>query len=279
MQQAHRTAQLLTTDESEQERLLRAVARYVADTPPGDLSPAEYTTPIYRILAELSGVRDAYAETRDRQNRTALALLPHIEAAVRAHADPLTAAARVAAAGNLIDSGVGVPEDVERSLLAAIDQPFVRDESPRFFAQLRDNARSLLYICDNAGEIVFDRLFIQILKEHFPRLRVTAAVKGTPILNDATVDDARQSGLDRAADALITTGEGVVGVPLGRVSAEFRRALEQSDLFLSKGQGNYETLDEQPGGFLILAAKCQVVAEELGAREGDLVFVASRKAE
>lgn len=275
LQQAHRTVQLITSDKSEHNRFIQAVADYVAHAPVDGVTAAEYTTPMYQMAAKWADW-DIYREVKERQNRLALSLLPHIEAVVRAQSDPLAAAARMAAAGNLIDSGVGVPEDVERSLLAAIDRPFGRDESASFFAHLGNGTRSLLYICDNAGEIVFDELFVRLLKETYPRLRVTAVVKEAPILNDATRADALAVGLDKAADVLITTGTAMVGVPLGSAGDEFLRALESTDLFLSKGQGNFETLDEHPGGYLILTAKCSAVAEVLGTEEGEMVFVESK---
>lgn len=277
MQQAHRSMQLAIPDEARQCRFLQGVAQGIANTPLDGRSPAELCTPMYQELAAASGVEDPYAEVKSRQNQLGLLMLGHIEEAIRSHRDPLTAAARMAAAGNLIDNGLGVPEDLEQRLLAAIDKPFARDESPRFFQQLRSGAQRLLYICDNAGEIVFDTLFVRILKEHFPHLHITAAVKATPILNDATREDARQAGLEQAADLLITTGPvGMVGAPLRSAGEEFRSAMVQCDLFLSKGQGNYETLDDCPGGYLILTAKCPVVAQALGTAEGELVFVASR---
>lgn len=277
MEQAHRSLQLAIPDEESQCRFLQGVAQSIAETPLDGRSPAELCTPMYQSLTAASGVEDPYAEVKAHQNQMGLMLLGHIEEAVRSRPDPLTAAARMAAAGNLIDNGLGVPEDLEQRLLAAIDKPFARDESARFFQQLRSGAERLLYICDNAGEIVFDTLFVRILKEHFPYLNITAVVKASPILNDATREDARQAGLDRAADLLITAGPvGMVGAPLRSAGEEFRSAMVQCDLFLSKGQGNYETLDDCPGGYLILTAKCPVVAKALGTKEGELVFVASR---
>ncbi|MBN1866464.1 DUF89 family protein [Candidatus Sumerlaeota bacterium] len=274
MQQAYRTAQAVLNDPNEIAVYLRDVARFIAETDPAD-SPAVYSSPVYAMLSERTGIADLFAETKRAQNRLALGLLDHVEKAVRSHADPLAAAARVAGAGNLIDCGVGVPQDVERALIAAADRPLAIDDTPLFFERLNGSAKALFYICDNAGEIVFDRLFIQILKERYPMLTVIAAVRGAPVINDALLDDAREVGLDRVADAIVTTGTGMIGAPLDHVGDEFRNVFRSCDLFLCKGHGNFETLNEEARGFFVLTAKCAAVADELGVEVGQSVFVSS----
>ena len=277
MKQAFNTIQVATNDEKIQFQFLQEVGKFIAENP-FTSSPADYCTPMYLRAAEMAGNSDVYCRVKQRQNESALALLEHIEAAVRAHPTPLLAAARIAGAGNLIDSGIGVPEDVEHALLAAAERPFGRDESQAFFEKL-ENCNSIIYLCDNAGEIVFDRLFVKIMKEYYPQLRVIGVVKGSPIINDATLTDAGQTGFDLVVDKLITSGRGVVGTPLRGASAEFLEEFRNADLFLCKGQGNFETLDEEPGGFLMLTAKCPAVADELGIQEGQAAFVASGKRE
>jgi damage-control phosphatase, subfamily I len=275
MKQAYNTIQVATDDKALQFQFLKEVGQFIVDDP-FEKSPADYCTPMYLRAAEMAGNADVYSHVRQRQNENALALLGHIEAAVRACPNPLIAAARIAGAGNLIDSGIGVPEDVERALIAASERPFGRDESEAFFEKLK-TCNSLIYLCDNAGEIVFDWLFVKILKEYYPHLRVIGVVKGSPIINDATMDDAKQAGFDLVVDKLITSGRGVVGTPLRDASSEFLEELQRADLFLCKGQGNFESLDEEPGGFLMLTAKCPVVADELGILEGEAAFIASGK--
>ena len=274
LKQAYSNIRLITDDPEEQVAFLRETADHIAQAPLAD-SPAVYSTPLYHKLSQRYGVEDLYADIKREQNELAQALLPHIEQAVRANPDPLHAAARIAAAGNLIDCGVGVPSDVETRLIAAIDRPWKRDESAAFFRQLDAGASRLLYILDNAGEIVFDTLFIRILKERYPALRIEAAVKQGPILNDALLEDASQARLDRAADRVLTTGSDYIGAPLDRVGPDFLEALEAADLFICKGHGNFETLNERPGGYLMLTAKCAAVAALLGIAEGDMAFVAS----
>lgn len=276
LDQAYRAIRMVSDDPQEQMDFIREMAGYIAENPP-DGSPAEYSSPVYHRLSEKTGIADLFVEIKKEQNQLALALLDHVEQAVRRHPTPLLAAARVAGAGNLIDSGVGVPEDVEPKMIAAADHPFARDETERFLAEL-PGADSLLFIHDNAGEIVFDGLFIQLLKEAHPHLKITACVKGGPVLNDALEEDARMAGIYEKADAVITTGSNRVGTPLNHIGPECRDALQSHSLFLCKGQGNFETLNEVDGGYLLLTAKCSAVARKLGVELKQMAFAPSGRA-
>jgi len=259
-----------------QERFVKRVARYIADT---ELfaNPAVYSSPMYHWLSEETGIQDLYADIKREQNQLALAMLDHVEAAIRAHDDQLHAAARVAGAGNLIDCGVGLPRDIEETLIATADAPFGRDETDRFFDEIK-TAQNLLYVLDNAGEIVFDALFMRLIKEHYPHLHITAVVKAGPIINDALLEDVKIAGVDKAADKIIDTGGNYVGAPLDFVSPELKTAFKEADIFLCKGQGNFESLDEEKmqNGYFLLTAKCEIVAEALQVQKGRTVFVASR---
>jgi uncharacterized protein with ATP-grasp and redox domains len=137
----------------------------------------------------------------------------------------------------------------------------------------RSAKRKLLYVCDNSGEIAFDRLLIERLRE---RCEVTASVKSQPIINDATMQDAEEVGLPAVA-RVIETGSGDIGVNWDRASEEFKEAFRAADIILAKGQGNFETLDETPGEiFFLLKAKCPEVAAELAVSEGALIFLRNR---
>lgn len=273
MKQAWRACELAIENPRERVTFLQNVARYIAETPlEGD--PASYCSPMYHQLARDQGIADPFAEIKKEQNALALRIADHVEQAVRKHSEPLQAAARIAGAGNLIDSGIGVPHDVEERIIACADTPFTRDDSANFFREM-ENAKEILFIHDNSGEIVMDRIFIQILKEHFPKVTITACVKESPILNDALIEDARIAGIDLVADRLITTGSNMVGAPMLHVGQDFLDTMDRADLFISKGQGNFETLSGVEGGYCVLTAKCVAVADAAGVREGEMVFTHS----
>ncbi len=175
----------------------------------------------------------------------------------------------MAAAGNVIDFGVSrTPTigEVERELDQWLTMDLKADVPA--FRQAVDRAADILYIADNAGEIVFDKLVLEML----PRERVTVAVRGKPVLNDATIEDAEEVGISDLVD-VIDTGSDAPGILLEDCSRPFKEAFEKADLVLAKGQGNLESLLEGPREvYFLLKVKCDLVARQLGCRAGDLVL-------
>ncbi len=264
MRQTIDAGRLASSDPELHEQVLREMLRW---TSTADLktSPPVLGQRLHRRLREVTGVADAYREAKDRHNRLALALLPELRARVAAAADPFDLAVRLAIAGNVIDLGVSgrVSEDevhvaIERALSEPVCGPL--DDLREAAAQARD----ILYLADNCGEIVFDRLLI----EQLPTERVTVAVRGAPILNDATLEDARTVGLTDLVEVM-DNGSDAPGTLLTDCSPAFRRRFDQADLVIAKGQGNYETLDDAPRPvFILFKVKCPVVAAHVGQPEG-----------
>jgi hypothetical protein len=193
-----------------------------------------------------------------------------LKAVVQASPQRLSAAVRVAAAGNIIDLGILDRDDVDLTavLNEILTQGLTVDECGLFEAQLT-RVDHVLYLLDNAGETVFDRVFIEELAAS--GVQTTVAAKGEAIVNDATMEDAIVVGLDDVAH-LISNGSPMIGTDLESCSAEFLRHLDAEDLVVSKGQANFETLNETSAPLLfILKAKCDEVARELGVSTGDVV--------
>ena len=136
------------------------------------------------------------------------------------------------------------------------------------------NCRDLLFLLDNAGEIVFDKLLIEELQKH---TTVTAVVKGAPMINDVLMEDAEFVGLTKICD-VIDNGGGFIGSPLKHVPQAFLERMAAADVIIGKGQGNYETIDDFDGNvFLILRAKCEVVAEHMGVKLGQVGLISTRQ--
>lgn len=272
LRQAQATTLLATSEPERQQEIMAAVAALL---PQFDLtlSPPENATAMYRLIAEYSGMADPYAAIKQQSNALANRLRPAVREQILAAADPLLAALQYAMAGNVIDYGAQHDFDLEQTLAACLDQiPAIND----YQAFRRDLAasRTVLFLADNCGELVFDSLLIEQLGRE-----VTLAVKAGPIINDALAADAHACGIDRLAH-VVTNGTACPGTPLAAVSAEFRTLFDQADLIVSKGQGNFETLSEcrRPLYFL-LTVKCGVVADYLSektgrsVRLGDSVFL------
>jgi len=263
-------ARLATTDEKLQEEILRRVFAKLA-TLDFSQTPPWLAREVYGIINEVSGNNDPYHEAKQDFNRRAEALLPEARKRIRQSSRPFETAVRLALAGNVIDFGVaGLDQklDLLAILEEALVQPLRINDLDRLEAIAR-TARTILYLGDNAGEILFDRLLIE---EVLDPTRVTFVVKAEPIINDATREDAVAAGLTKLVQ-VIDNGLRVSGTVLSETSPEFQERFQRADLVISKGQGNFETLCDEPKKnlFFLLRAKCSVVAKHLGCPGGSWV--------
>ena len=266
LRQAVEAAKLATEDERVQQAVARAVLRDLQDVP-AEARPVDIAPRVHAAVREITGCEDPYRQVKSASN--ALALRAYSKAAELASAslDPLLAAAKLAAAANIADSAVGRSFDFEAAMERALSGDFAIAHYPQLKAHL-ERASHILYLADNAGEIVFDRLLL----ERLAPCHVTLAVKSRPLLNDATLDDVRAAGLGDLA-SVVTTGDGWPRPDLRGASEQFSAAFRQADVIIAKGQGNYEALSECDGNvFFLLIAKCPVIARDPGVNIGDLVL-------
>ena len=244
------------------EKAMRDLFRGLADSDWSD-SPPVLAQKIHRKLRGETGVADPYKQQKKEHNQLALRLLPDIRKEVDHSDDPLISAAHFAIAGNIIDLGAksGLNEsDVINAIEHATEEPLEGDIDS--FRKAAREAQSILYIADNAGEIVFDRLLIEQLGPE----RVTLAVRGAPILNDALEEDARAAGLHELVPIIGNGKENdVPGTDIKQCSDEFLALFNTADLIISKGQGNFETLNSNPSRiFFLFKVKCPVIAKLSG---------------
>lgn len=234
-------------------------------------SPPDMAQRIHRRLRKITGEDDPYREIKHGHNLLALRLLPEMQKKIGAAEDPLILAVRLAIAGNVIDMGVSGSVDEEaifREVDKALSEAFTGDSEE--FRKAVEESREILYLADNAGEIVFDRLLI----EQLPTSKVVLAVRGLPVLNDAVRRDAETAGLNRMV-RIVDNGSDAPATILEECSPEFRELYEDADMIIAKGQGNFESLSSRRENiFFLLKAKCPVIAEHLGLPVG--THVASR---
>ena len=270
VRQALDSARLVTDDETVHEQVLREVLREVGEMD-FHSSPPVMGQHMHRLIRRLVADDDPYRNIKDHFNRLALALYPELEKRVEGSRDPLETAVRVAIAGNIIDFGSNcdledsrVEEAIESSLVAPLSKSAVED-----LRESAGRATSILYLGDNAGEIVFDRLLI----EQLPRQKVTYVVRGSPVINDATMSDALATGMTDLVE-VIDNGSDAPGTILETCSVAFRRRFQAADLVIAKGQGNYETLSEANKSIhFLLKVKCPVIARHIGCDVDDLVLL------
>ena len=270
LSQAYNTAVRCTDDPEVVRRILdEAMRRYTGA--PLDSTPGEHSQVAFEVCREITGVEDPYLEAKREANEAAMQLHAPLRARLDASGDPLRDALLLAVAGNIIDLGIAQQYDLTEDIVKQLDRGFDIEETEGFRAAA-GAARSVLYLGDNAGEIVFDRLLIETLGPQ----RVTFMVKAGPIVNDAMLDDARQVGLTDLV-RVVDTGTNYFGFPWDLVSDAAREEFRRADLVISKGHANYETVSELgPEGdkvWYLLKVKCDIVAASLNARCGDVVLV------
>lgn len=269
VRQALDAARFATDDVDVQQSVLKAVVRAVADF---NMSwpPPVAAQIIHRIVRELTGLVDPYAEAKRRCNRIALDMYGELEEIVGASSTPLETAARIAIAGNIIDFGVKSEIDVE-DVRSTVEHSLACEMSGNEMNAFREavaEAETILYLADNAGEIVFDRLLI----EQLPADKLTVAVRGLPVINDATLQDARVAGITEIAN-VIDNGSDAPATILEDCSERFLELFERAELVIAKGQGNYETLsDIDKNIFFLLKAKCPVIARHIGCEVGEVIL-------
>ncbi len=237
------------------------------------LKPPAYTTTfIHRLIRNRLG-DDPFKNIKSTYNRIAMDLYPKLRGKMAESADPLRTAARLAIAGNVIDFGIYSSIDIEGSIGRALEQSIAVDDYTAFQEAL-PGAQDILYLLDNCGEIAFDRLLIEELASRGKN--VTAVVKGSPVLNDVTREDAEQVGLGSVC-RVIDNGSDAIGTIIEWTSPTFREAFDRTDLVISKGQGNFETLTgTEKRTFFLFQSKCDLVSKELGLPPGSMLLKKSK---
>ncbi len=263
--QALKTARLVTSDEKVILQILKDASVYLSQAS-FDVTPSEIGMGVYRIIYRRTGVEDPYKEVKERCIQQALSLYPEMKKLIESSEDRLMTAVRLSIAGNVIDFGTNSSFDLNQELETILSQDFAVNHYEEFRRAL-EKAQNIVYIADNAGETVFDRLLIEEMNKP-----VIYVVREKPIINDATREDARMSGLGNVSE-IMSSGCDAPGNILKFCSDGFLKTYGSADLVISKGQGNYEALsDEERPIFFLLKVKCPVVARDLGVKEGSIIL-------
>lgn len=270
MRQAVEAAHQCSGDSAKEWDILKETARMVSAASVEDPSPALIGA-MHELVRRITGDTDPYRELKAVCNKKALELYPRLRHVVQSSDDPMETAIRVAIAGNNIDY-VADPHAEQIDLASVVNEALRAPIEKSVFGRFQEavsKANTILYLGDNAGEIVFDRLLI----EELPREKVCYVVKGHPVVNDVTIEDAEMSGLCEIVE-VITNGAAVPGTLLRSCSDSFRKRFYQTDVVIAKGQGNYETLEHlNQRIFFLFKAKCNVMKLHIGCPVGAILFL------
>jgi uncharacterized protein with ATP-grasp and redox domains len=269
--QALTAVRSLSDDETIHENVLREVLRIASETDMHEAPPL-MGQKIHRIIREVTGNSDPYMHEKVKYNSLASSLLPELREKLKESAHPFSLAIRLSIAGNIIDFGTGSgvnEEDVRSCIKNSKNAPIDINAVNELYGCIK-KSQKILYLGDNSGEIAFDRLFI----EQMPYEKITFVVRGHPVINDVTMQDAEQIGMNDLVN-VIDNGSDAPGTILSDCSGGFRERFESADLIIAKGQGNYESLSEvDKKVFFLLQAKCPIIARDIGCQVGDFIIKA-----
>ncbi len=245
-------------------------------------NPPEIARNAYALLKKISSNGDPYKEIKEKSNRLALSLYPKLKNKVAHSKDRLLCAIELAIAGNVIDFGVKNNVDVEAELKKILSEESrrVAKKSIFHYAEFKSalkKAHKILYLADNCGEVVFDRVLIEEINNLYPGKAIDYAVKEKPVINDALLEDAKKCGINRIAK-IISNGTDAPGTILNLCSGKFKAVFKTADMIISKGQGNFESLsNEKKPIFFLFMVKCPVVARNTGCKMGHTVLLYNSK--
>ncbi len=265
LRQALEAAQNATDNIELQTHIMDDCLKLASDYKSYSSSPA-LAREIHAVVRKYTGISDPYLKDKNAAIDAAMREYDNILAFIKEKGD-IYWALKASAAGNNIDMALSSEVDIGEIMEKQINEEFSVCDDALFREKLK-SSKTLLIIGDNAGESVFDCAFIEAL----PPIDVTYAVKSAPIINDVTEKDAISSGLDRVS-RIIPSGSNVPGTILSECTDEFLEIFRNADIVISKGQGNFETIEDAGRGiFFLLRAKCQYVADTLDVPLGSYAF-------
>lgn len=242
-------------------------------------TPSHFQSILLHKFSNYMQSNDVYAGDKKRQNQIASELVPVARELILHSSHPLYTSALLSVEGNSIDQLFFSGYDLETRIREILNHHFVIDHFAGFESVLR-NAKRIVFVLDNAGEIYFDKLLIEMIQKwkvenRLEPAQITCIVKGGPILNDATLEDANDARLEEVSQVVVN-GSNYLGCPLDQVNDATKNALWSADLVIAKGQANYETLEDNQDFreriFFFLKSKCQHVSEHLCVSEGSSVL-------
>jgi uncharacterized protein with ATP-grasp and redox domains len=265
LRQAIEASRMVGATEAQQTIIVNETLNILRAIPAGRTPPA-IGSQVHQLVRKVTGKDDPYEGVKRASTAKALAMVSELRSLIGSSVDKLETAIRISIAGNIMDFGVNKDYDLWEVVNRVLIQDFAINDLPLLREQLA-LVDSVLLIADNAGETVFDRLLIEALP-----VPVTYVVRGGPVINDATYQDAFDAGIEQVAE-VIDNGTRIAGTILSECSPAFRARFDAAGLILAKGMGNYETLSTTPGPiFFLLQVKCSVISSDIGAPEGSIII-------
>ncbi len=273
--QAIKTCKILQTNLNKQKDIMNKISTLIPDF---DLktTPPEMGYKIYSLIQKETNNSNPYKLIKEKSNKIACNYYPKALKIIKESNDEILKAVEIAIAGNLIDFGARQNinlEDDMKEILKIEEKQINNDffEINKFKSQLQ-KSKNIVYLGDNAGEIVFDKLLIKTIKEKYPKINITFITRKKPIINDVTKKDAEFIGMNQYCN-IMSSGSSAPGTILKFCSNNFLEKFNNADMIISKGQGNFEALSENNANiFFLFVAKCPVIANHINQKIGSIIL-------
>lgn len=266
LNQGIKISKFINCEDMKLEEMLREVIGYL-HRENYQMTPPHLAKNIYEIISKHTKIDDPYYSIKRYFNKELMKIEEDLDKIIEDSETKFDTAIKLAITGNIIDFGVGYDIDKKMILdrVKSIGNMLLTRNNAKELYDGLGSAKTLLYLGDNCGEIVFDKVFVKYIKKLFPQLKIKFGVRGGPIINDVTIEDAKEIGMDKFAE-IINNGDRAPGTIMDNVSKEFKQSFYEADIIISKGQGNYETLNQidRNNVYFLFISKCNVISEELG---------------
>ena len=271
--QSIEAVKMVSDDKELHTKIIKEVIKHLGTIKFDDYSPPELSKEVHEIIRSLTKSNDPYKNVKNQSNKMAEKYYYHLKNIVQNADDSLLMAIKLSIVGNVIDFGTSNRFNVEDMIENALKKDFDDEAYPRF-KEVLNKSKSILYLADNSGEIFFDKLLIEELIKN--NTKINYVVKANPIINDATVEDGFYAGIDkltRIIEGDAGQKSSAPGISLSFTSDELLKLFKSSDMIISKGQGNYESLSNCTREiFFLLMIKCPLVAKDVGIDMGKFVL-------
>lgn len=263
--QVDKVCSILSLDQEIERLLKQEVNRYLESVDMHKTNP-EIMGEVWAIISRIINDSNPYGEIKRYYNKEIIKMVPEIQNLIDNSDDKLNTALKIAISGNLVDFAAKHVFDsnmLKEKIHEVTENKLAIDDSKKMFKML-ESINTLLYLGDNCGEIVLDKIFIQEIKKRNPVIKVYYGVRGLPIVNDITMEDAVMTGMSEVAE-VVSNGDGALGTVLKNTCMEFQKKFQEADVVICKGQGNYESLlgNEKEHIYFLFMTKCEIITEPL----------------
>ena len=265
-------SEISTDDRKLRHKTLKKACTLLAELYDPKSSSVSIATPVHKIAYETLGDKDPYKKLKEQANNAALKLIPRVEELISICEEPLRMSMLISIIGNMMDFGIAGASTNPDDLLKIFEKTIEQDIDCDDYEELKkgiSKSKNIVLFTDNCGEIVFDKILCREIKKFNPNLHLTLVVKGENILSDATMKDAVELGFDEVVDEILTTGCFAVGVDFKNLPKKVSKLLDDVDLIICKGMGNYEAFSEtdyKPIAYL-MRTKCSAIANSMGVSQ------------